>query len=180
MRRLLNPRPGLAVLLVAGCSAGLPTTPDDGAFGAQTGHPVELQANHNGAQPAVPIRGSCELAIQPAEPVSPGVIRQLDVGTCRISHLGMSTMVSDKLIYLAEGTQTAEVVFTAASGDMLYASGSGTNSMTAPGQVAFRVELTFTGGTGRFSDATGMVVSEGVADLANAQAHLTMAGTIQY
>jgi hypothetical protein len=63
---------------------------------------------------------------------------------------------------------------------MLYASGSGTNSMTAPGQVAFRVELAFTGGTGRFSDVTGKVVSEGVADLANAQAHLTMAGTIQY
>jgi hypothetical protein len=180
MRRLLNPRPGLAMLLLAGCSAGLPTIPDDGAFGAQTGHPVELQASHHGARPEVPIRGSCDLAIHPAGPVSPGVIRLLDVGTCRISHLGMSTMVSDKLINLAEGTQTAEVVFTAANGDMLYASGSGTNSMTAPGQAAFRVELTFTGGTGRFSDATGMVVSEGVADLAKAQAQLTMAGTIRY
>jgi hypothetical protein len=180
MRRILNPRPGLALLLLAGCSAGLPTIPDAGESGAETSHPVELPASQNGAQPAVPVRGSCELAIQPPEPVGPGVIRQLDVGTCRISHLGMSTMVSDKLINLAQGTQTADVIFTAANGDMLYASGNGTNSMTAPGQVSFRVELTFTGGTGRFSDATGMMVSVGVADLANAQAHLTMAGTIEY
>jgi hypothetical protein len=180
MRRLLNPHAGLAMLLLAGCSADLPTIRTDGAFGTQPGHPVELQASHPGAGPALPIRGSCELAIQPAEPVSPGVIRLIDVGTCRMSHLGLSTMVSDKLINLAEGTQTAEVIWTAANGDMLYASGSGTNSMTAPGQAAFRIELTFTGGTGRFSDATGMVVSEGVADLANAQAHLTVAGTIRY
>jgi hypothetical protein len=180
MRRVLNPRPVLAMVLMAGCSADLPTMPNDGAFGVQTSYPVELQASHHGAQPTVPIRGTCELAIQPAEPVGPGVIRQLDVGTCRISHLGMTTMVSDKLINLAAGTQTTEVIFTAANGDLLHASGSGTNSMTAPGLVAFRVELTLTGGTGRFSDATGMVVSEGVANLANAQAHLTMAGTIRY
>jgi hypothetical protein len=180
MQRALNPCPVLAILLVAGCSAELPTIADDGAFRVQTSHQVELQASHHDARPAVPIRGTCETEIQPAEPVGPGVIRQLDVGTCRISHLGMSTLVSDKLINLVEGTQTADANFTAANGDMLYATGSGTNSMTAPGQVAFRVELTFTGGTGRFSNATGMVVSEGVANLAKAEAHLTIAGTIRY
>jgi hypothetical protein len=180
MRRVLNPRPVLAMLVLAGCSAELPTTPDDSAFRGQSSYQAGLQATHYDARPAVPIRGTCEAAIQPAAPVSPGVIRQLDLGTCRLSHLGVSELVSDKLINLAAGTQTAEVIFTAANGDMLYASGSGTNSMTAPGQVAFRVELTITGGTGRFSGATGTVVGEGTADLANAQSKLAMAGTIRY
>jgi hypothetical protein len=180
MRRLPETRPVLALLLLAGCSAELPTMAHEGALGAQAAFPVGLQASHRGARPAVPIRGRCEMEAQPAEPVSPGVISQLDVGTCHISHLGMSTMTSDKLINLAAGTQTADVVFTAANGDMLYASGNGTNTMTAPGQVAFRVELTLAGGTGRFSDATGLVVSEGVAILAEAKAYLTMAGTIRY
>jgi hypothetical protein len=180
MRRFLDPRPVLALLLLAGCSSQLPTIANDGASGAQSSSPEELQASQHEARPEVPIRGTCETEIQPAEPVSPGVIRQLDVGTCRLSHLGVSSLVSDKLINLAEGTQTAAVVFTAANGDLLHARGSGTNSMTAPGQVAFRVELTFAGGTGRFTDATGLVVSEGVADLAKGQAHLTMAGALRF
>jgi hypothetical protein len=180
MPRLSIAGPGLAMIFLAGCSAELPTAQHEAVFSKQADHPTAVPASHQDAPPALPIRGACELAFQPAEFVSPGVIRQIDEGTCRISHLGRSTMVSDKLINLAAGTQTADVALTAANGDMLYASGKGTNTMTAPGQVAFRVELTITGGTGRFSGATGMLVSEGVADLASAQAKLSMAGTISY
>lgn len=161
----------LGMILPAGCGAELPTIPGAEDFGAQASHQ---------AAPAVPIRGTCELAIQPAEFVSPGVIRLVDVGTCRISHLGRSTMVSDKIINLEAGTQTAGMAITAANGDKLFASGSGTNTMVAPGRAVFRVELTITGGTGRFTDASGTMVSEGTADLANAQSQLTMAGTIRY
>jgi len=52
--------------------------------------------------------------------------------------------------------------------------------MIAPGRVAFRVELTFTGGTGRFVGASGEAVSEGEADLANASSTLTMTGWLEY
>jgi hypothetical protein len=179
MRRTVSTALVLAVILVAGCDAELPPAPDGAAFHAQAGQ-AGLQANHQDARPAVPIRGTCELAIQPAQPVGPGLIRQLDVGTCRISHLGRSMLVSDKIINLVGGTQTTDVAITAANSDMLYGNGGGTNAMVAPGLVAFRAELTITGGTGRFTGATGMIVLEGTADLANAQSRLTMAGTISY
>jgi hypothetical protein len=180
MRRFPFAAAVLAVILPAGCTSQLPTLPDDSAFASPAAHQTGMQASHHAAPPALPIRGRCEMAIQPAEPVSPGVIKQLDVGTCHISHLGRSTMVSDKIINLGAGTQNADVAITAANGDMLHASGSGTNTMVAPGKITFRVELAITGGTGRFSDASGMIVSEGEADLATARAQLTMAGTIRY
>ncbi|HSJ24756.1 MAG TPA: hypothetical protein VK929_08825 [Longimicrobiales bacterium] len=176
MRRLIPAGLGLAMIL-AGCGAELPVEPYS-AFSAQGGD-AELQANHQTA-PVVPIRGTCDLEAQPPQPTGPGLIQQRDVGTCHISHLGKSTVVSDKVINLMAGTQDAEMVITAANGDMLYLSGSGTNAMVAPGQVAFRVELTITGGTGRFTGATGTVLSQGTADLATAQAKLSMAGTISY
>ena len=113
MRRVLDP--GLAMLLLAGCSSSLPTIPDDGAFTAVINPQVEQQASRFGAGPAVPIHGACDTAIQPATPVGPGVIRQIDVGMCRVSHLGSSSFVSDKLINLATGTQTAEALIAAAS-----------------------------------------------------------------
>jgi hypothetical protein len=180
MRRVHFAGAALAMILPAACTSQLPTVQDDSAFATQLAHQAGMQASHHAATPARPIRGTCELAIQPAEPVSPGVIRQLDVGTCQISHLGRSMMVSDKIINLGAGTQSADVALTAANGDVLHASGNGTNTMVAPGKFAFRVELTITGGTGRFSDASGMIVSEGVAELATARAQVTMTGTIRY
>jgi acyl-coenzyme A thioesterase PaaI-like protein len=180
MRRFHFAGAALAMILSAACTSELPTVPDESALVSPAAEHIVMQASHHAAPPARPIRGTCELDIQPAEPVSPGVIRQLDVGTCQISHLGRSTMVSDKVIALMAGTQNADVALTAANGDMLHASGSGTNTMVAPGKFAFRVELTITGGTGRFSDASGMIVSEGVAELATATAQVTMAGTIRY
>jgi hypothetical protein len=178
MRRLPSAGPGLALILLAGCSSP-PTAPIDSPFGTQAGGPA-VQVSQVPAAPALPLRGTCNLAFEPGEFVSPGVIRQIDEGTCRISHLGRSTMVSDKLINVMTATQTAEVTITSASGDMLHASGSGTNTMAAPGHVAFRVELTIEGGTGRFSGASGVIVSEGTANLNNATAQLTMTGTISY
>jgi acyl-coenzyme A thioesterase PaaI-like protein len=179
MRRFHFAGAALAMILPAACTSQLPTVPDESALVSPAAEQIVMQASHQ-ASPARPIRGTCELAIQPAEPVSPGVIRQRDVGTCQISHLGRSTMVSDKIINLGAGTQSADVALTAANGDMLHASGSGTNTMVAPGKFAFRVELTITGGTGRFSDASGMIVSEGVAELATTRAQVTMAGIIRY
>lgn len=178
MRRSTSAGLGLAMIL-GGCSADLPTDPTHDVLSAQTSV-FGAQAHQHAAPPALPIHGTCELEIQPAQPVGPGIIRQLDVGTCRISHLGRSTLVSDKLINLVAGTQSADMAITAANGDLLYASGMGTNTLVAPGQVEFRVELTIAGGTGRFAGASGTVVSEGTADLANARSRLSMAGTIRY
>jgi hypothetical protein len=69
------------------------------------------------------------------------------------------------------------VVFTAANGDQLFAEIEGvpTGSPTTVGGT-----YTFTGGTGRFSDASGMAEFTGV--IASDGIHITVAfeGTMQY
>lgn len=174
MRRV--PLAGLALtVFLAGCDTGSPLSLDPGSETL-----FARSAARTAQRPAVPLRGDCELAIQPAEVIGPGVVRQLDVGFCRLTHLGRTHVVSDKVINFATGTQTTEVTLTAANGDVLLASGAGTNQMVAPGRVVFRVELDFTGGTGRFAGASGEAVSEGEADVVNAAARLTMSGSITY
>jgi hypothetical protein len=167
---------GIALgILVAGCNTGSITAPEPRLEPHSAQHPAQP-----GAQPAVPLRGSCDLEIQPAQPIGSGLIRQVDVGRCQLAHLGRSTLVSDKVINLVAGTQTTEIVITAANGDVLRGNGAGTNAMIAPGRIAFRVELTFTGGSGRFAGATGSAVSEGTADLASNTSTLNMTGWLEY
>jgi hypothetical protein len=82
----------------------------------------------------VPFTGArCELAIQPATPIGPGVVRQLDIGECRFTHLGLTQYLSDKIIDFAAGTQALQITYTAANGDQLYATGNGTNQLVHPG-----------------------------------------------
>jgi hypothetical protein len=159
-----NLRPILLAVTLAACSADSTTNPLSPSYQMQ----------------ATPFQGHCELAIQPATPVSPGVIHQLDLGDCILSHLGKATMISDKIINLAAGTQVTEITYTAANGDILYANGGGTNQMVAPGVVAFQGSVTFEGGTGRFTDATGTATFSGVANFAAGRSQLTTSGSIVY
>jgi hypothetical protein len=152
------------ILAMPACSSDDPTDPLTRSYAMQE----------------TPFEARCQLAIQPAQPISPGVVRQLDVGECIASHLGKSTLVSDKIIDFAAGTQTTTVTFTAANGDALRGTGTGRNALVAPGRVAFTAQLTFTGGTGRFADASGSAVIVGEADLVNARSALTMSGAIKY
>ena len=50
----------------------------------------------------------CATVLAPTVPISPGVVRQLDVGTCKLSRLGTVDFVSDKVLQLALGTQTIQ------------------------------------------------------------------------
>jgi hypothetical protein len=154
----------LLTFALAGCSADSATNPLSPSFQMQP----------------TPFQGHCELAIQPATPVSPGVVHQLDLGDCILSHLGKSTMISDKIINFAAGTQVTQITYTAANGDILYANGGGTNQMVAPGVVAFQGTVTFEGGTGRFADATGTATFSGSAHFATGRSQLTTSGTIAY
>jgi hypothetical protein len=132
------------------------------------------------AMAATPFRGECELVIQPSEPISPGVVRQIDIGDCTTSHLGRATFISDKIINFVAGTQTIQGTYTAANGDLLYANGGGTSQMVAPGRVAFQGTVTFEGGTGRFANASGTASITGEADLVNGLSSFTTTGTISY
>jgi hypothetical protein len=130
----------------------------------------------------LPFTGRCETTFNPPTLPPPRVHIQTDTGTCRLTHLGAATFRSVKEINFMTGTQTTtEATFTAADGDTLRAVGSGTSAPAGPGRIAFSATLTFTGGTGRFLDATGHAQVEGVAHLASTSASLEVtSGSISY
>lgn len=157
-------RPMMLVLVLAGCSADSSTD----------------VPSLNYAMQATPFTGRCELVAQPPQPISPGVVRQVNVGDCIVSHLGKSTYLSENVISFATGTQTFQASYTAANGDLLYATGTGTNQFVGPGRVAFHAQVTFEGGTGRFADASGSATISGEADVVTLRSQFTTAGTIAY
>lgn len=155
-------------LTLAGCSADTVTDP------------VQLAAGQENLRLDSPFTARCEMAIQPGEVVGPGLIHQLDIGECQATHLGRATLVSDKVINVVAGTQTLEATFAAANGDVLRASGNGTSAMIAPGRVAFNASITFTGGTGRYENATGGATITGEADLVNGRSRMTATGSLSW
>ena len=130
--------------------------------------------------PSRRIAGRCETVLAPPLPLSPGVVRQIDRGSCQLSHLGRADFYSDKTIQLAAGTQSTIATFTAPNGDLLEAAGSGANVLISPGRVRFTAMLTFTGGTGRFAGSSGQASVEGEADLVNGTSTLSLDGTVAY
>lgn len=129
---------------------------------------------------SVPISGECEFTFAPPPFPLPPVFLQTDVGTCRITHLGTATAMGVQEISLIAGTQTGERTFTAANGDELRALHVGLNTPIAPGLVSFAATMTFAGGTGRFSSATGEARAQGTANLIARTSLMTFEGTIHF
>lgn len=162
--------PVLVLLALAACSG-------DEATGTPETRPALARS---GAAPVRPLAGECETVLAPAGFIRPGVVRQVDTGVCHLSHLGRTTLYSVKVIDLVAGTQTTEATFTAANGDVLRATGSGTNTITGPGRAAYTATLVFAGGSGRFANATGEARVNGEADLVARTSALTLEGEIAY
>ena len=129
---------------------------------------------------SMPIAGACETAFVPPTLPPPPVIRQVDQGTCHLSHLGRTALYSVQDIDLATGTQTSiELTYTAANGDILRAVNTGTSVPNGPG-VRFSATTMFVGGTGRFANATGQARIEGTASFVTNTASYTVDGWIAY
>jgi hypothetical protein len=110
-----------------------------------------------------------------AEPLRDGLVRLIVLTAGEATHLGRFTGIETVVLDLTNGTFAGTRVFVAANGDWLYADVAGgfTSPTTAVGT------LTFTGGTGRFQDATGEADFEAVtAD--GIDLGLTFEGTIEY
>jgi hypothetical protein len=166
-----------AVLLafaLAACGADAPTAllPEEPAFN-------HAQAIHH-APPPLPIKGHCEVETVQVEPISPLVIRRVSVGTCQLSHLGRTRLLSVANTNLVTLEQEGEHTFTAANGDQLYATSVGTGSLTPPATVRFTGVTTISGGTGRFANATGIMQVEGLSDLAAGFSTFSYSGWIAY
>jgi hypothetical protein len=164
----------LLPLVLAACTDSAPTSPDPTAMRAPSD-----ASTARGATTVRPISGSCDLTFAPL-PSSPPIIRQTDVGTCELSHLGRTRFEGVLELNLAAGTQRGERTLTAANGDVLRMVSVGTSTPSGPGLVHFVATLTFVGGTGRFADATGEARSEGTAAVATSTTHLTLDGWIAY
>jgi hypothetical protein len=121
-----------------------------------------------------PIRGHADEVIISAEPVADGLLVTA-TGAGQATHLGRFTRLGMVVIH-ADGNVEGTVVFTAANGDQLFMDVIGLPTTTA----SIGGTYTFTGGTGRFDNASGGADFVGV--IAPDGIHITVAfeGTIQY
>ncbi len=121
----------------------------------------------------LPFRGRADEVVTGVELV-PGGLQLTADGVGEATHLGRFTRHAVGVVH-ADGTVTGTVVFTAANGDQLYADLDGAfTSLTS-----IEGTYTFTGGTGRFEDASGdadfVAVTSDLIHIA-----VTFEGSIEY
>jgi hypothetical protein len=127
------------------------------------------------ADEPVPFACRAGETITDVTPVGPGLLEVTATVVGQATYLGQFTGTETVVLNLADGTFAGTRVFVAANGDRLYADvkGAFTSATTAVGT------FTFTGGTGRFSDALGEADFE-VVTLDGIHLALTSAGTIEF
>jgi len=131
---------------------------------------------HASAAASVPFQGRADLVITGAEDLTPTSRRLTASATGQATHLGRFTRTETIVVNLANGTFTGTLVFTAANGDRLSADIAG--SFTSPAGDSAAGTYMFTGGTGRFQNASGRAEFEVTAD--GTGFDVTFKGTIQY
>ncbi len=166
----------LSTAMLTACDLGetTPTAPDLLASSL-----VEPAVSGPRPAPPRPIKGECNLTFEVLEVNFP-ILRQRDKGTCQLSHLGRTGSDGILEINLLFGTQTGTRTFTAANGDELYATVAGTSAPIGPGLIGFSATLTFTGGTGRFANASGTAQGDGVANQMTQTSTVRLDGSISY
>ncbi|MES3035175.1 MAG: hypothetical protein V4813_14355 [Gemmatimonadota bacterium] len=87
------------------------------------------------------------------QPGSPIIVRRID-GEGIATHLGRFTVAGTFTLNLITATGAGTAIYTAANGDMLSATVSG-SAVLASGIATVTETVTVTGGTGRFAGATG-------------------------
>jgi hypothetical protein len=168
----------LGVALLAGCTDASPTAP---SASSAAGSPAMS------AVQARPFGGRCETAITPIAPQPgdpPNAFRLHIEYVCQLAHLGRTTAVAEQIV-IATGptTQVASntTVYTAANGDQLFATWSGSSTFDPTTfNVVFSGPETYTGGTGRFAQASGSAFISGTASLSANTGEFTSEGTLSY
>ena len=117
--------------------------------------------------------------------VSPAGVISI-AGTCVLTHLGAATYAATQTV-VPNGDGTVHITitgaYTAPNGDMLRSTLDGTGRFLADGTVAYDTTETFSGGTGRFADATGTASDMGAAAFTSATggvSSFTVDGVISY
>jgi len=128
------------------------------------------------AAPPVPFQGRANLVITSVEDVPPFTRTLTASATGQATHLGRFTRTETVVANLATGTFTGSQVFIAANGDQLNADIAG--QFTSPTGDSAEGTYAFTGGTGRFQNATGQAAFQVTPD--GPGFDVTFKGTIQY
>jgi hypothetical protein len=132
------------------------------------------QAQSVFADHPVPFRGWAKVTVTGAEIVPPNTQKLSGSGTGIATHLGQFTRTETLVLDLTNFTFTGKVVFTAANGNQLFADFVGGFSTPATAAGVY----TFTGGTGRFQNATGTAAFAATAIQGGFA--VTFNGTINY
>src|SRR5215210_7581270 len=158
---------GAGVLLLVGCSEGgrVPTAPSASGVAASAGPRAEIETTNASvgatAGSARPFKGTLALALV-GEPefVPPSTVSAHLTGTGTATHLGRFTATLDVEIDVSnepQETSHGAMTLTAANGDTIL--GNVTGHASVDGDVTTIVEsVLITGGTGRFSAASGSFV----------------------
>ena len=140
-------------------------------------------ANAIALQPAentVPFHMSIRNTIQVVPPFPPPITNAIFEGSGKANPFGpfelFSTSQINVTVFPLE--QLAQYVFTFRNGDELYATSAGTAIEDPPGTVVFSGKITFAGGTGRFSNASGSGTYAGSANLIASTGMFDIDGTI--
>lgn len=187
------------VLLVS-CADRSPVAPtNDHAAQAQS---RQLQSSSNPVDR--PIKGDCPTTFTFVDPSQAGacaVFQQVPSafiaigGRCEVSHLGRTALNAvQQLVFQLDASGQPVLVggqpvviqlrncstLTAAYGDELVHTTIGDVMPAGPAQVAFSGSMTFVGGTGRFSAASGSATFSGTASLATNTGAFSFEGTVVY
>lgn len=165
--------PVVLSLSLTACGGGSPPTAVVDASAAR-------EAQRHPASQVRPITGRCVLTFTPPPLPLPPQFRQVDTGTCQLSHLGRTAFEGVQVIDFAAGSQRGERTLTAANGDVLRSVHVGTSQPSGPGLISFVASMTIVGGTGRFANATGQVRGVGTANLATRTTEVELDGWIAY
>jgi hypothetical protein len=127
------------------------------------------------ADDPLPFQGRADEMVTGVAPVGPGLLLLTAAATGEATYLGRFTGTETVVFDLGDGTFAGTRVFIAANGDKLFADveGAFTSATTAEGT------FTFTGGTGRFRNASGAADFE-VVTPDGIHLTLTFEGTIAF
>jgi hypothetical protein len=145
-------------LFAAGCAGSETKSP--GAPSPSSGGPVATEAR---AGTELPFSGTLE-TVETHQFQPPNFIVAHLEGKGIASHLGRFTSVSDFTINTVTAMGAGTLTLTAANGDQLFATVTGEAVGGTPDRLQIDETFTITGGTGRFTGASGSFTSTRFAD----------------
>jgi hypothetical protein len=174
----------LAIAFLVGCSQDGPMTPGTtaslDAVGQDQNGAGEASATLQKVNNTVPFKMKVRNTIELVPPFPPPIINAIFEGAGKSRPFGPFELYSTSQIDVTVFPfgQTAEYVFTFMNGYELYASSAGTSIEDPPGIAVFSGNITFTGGTGFFSNASGSGTYAGTADVGTGLGQFEIDGVI--